>query len=273
MIIIAVSMYMEAEPFIKQLGLKKQEGYGRYQIFRNNRFLLVITGVGSIRSASAISYVFGRENIKKTDIVINVGICGGKKEVFSIGECIMCNKIIDNSSNKVFYPDMLYKHDFKETYITTFSRPNFDMTIDTDCADMEASGFYIAASAFIYQHNIHIIKIISDYMDGKIDNNLIKKNINDKAKPIIKWIIKRADNEDENMLILNHFESDLIKDIAQNLKISLTMKYELIKLSKNYKIRNKEVMNILNNYKDIKCREKKEGKKNFEEIRQKLIKF
>lgn len=274
MVYIVTALYIEAVPFIKKLDIKKKEGYGKYQVFKNEKFILVITGVGSINAAAGISYVFGKELINKNDIVINIGICGAKKDKFNIGDCVMCSKIIDKNTNKTYYPDILYKHPFKETNITTLDKAVFNEQVDSECVDMESAGFYIAVSAFVYQHNIHIIKIISDYMDGQIEKDTIKNIIEEKSDIIINWIKARAENADENIEILNKTELLEIKNISNRLKLTETMKHEFLKLCENYKIRNNEIINILNNYKNIEiCTHKKEGKRLFNEIRKQLIKF
>ena len=274
MVYIATAMYIEAVPFIKKLGLKKKEGYGKYQVFENEKFVLVITGVGSINAAAGISYVFGKELINKNDIVINIGICGADKEKFNIGDCVMCSKITDKNTNKTYYTDILYKYPFKETSITTFYEAVFDEQVNSECVDMESAGFYLAVSAFVYQHNIHVLKIISDYMDGQMEKDIIKNIIEEKSDIIINWIKEREENADKKIEILSKTEVLEIKNISNRLKLTETMKHEFLKLCKNYKVRNNEIVNILNSYKNVEiCTQKKEGKRLFNEIRQKLIIF
>ncbi len=274
MIYITTAMYIEAAPFIKKLGLKKKEGYGKYQVFKNEELILVITGTGIINAAAGISFVFGKELISKNDIIMNIGICGAKKDKFHIGDCIMCSKIIDKCTSKTYYPDILYKHPFKESSILTVYQSIYDEQIDSECVDMESSGFYTAVSAFVYQHNIHIIKIVSDYMNGKIEKDFIKNTIEEKSDIIINWIKERIENVDESIKILNHEEILTIKEISKVLKLTETMRHEFIKLCENYKVRNNDIISILNSYKNVEiCTQKREGKRLFNEIRQQLIKF
>lgn len=273
MLYIVTALYIEAEPFIKELRLKKKNGYGKYQVFKNENIVLVITGVGSIESASAISYIFGRENAKKEDIVINFGICAGNKNLFKIGDIILCNKITDFSTGKTYYPDILYKHQFLESEITTFPSVVTTDKQNIKCADMEAAGFYIAVSSFVFQHNIHIIKIISDYMDETVNKDAVSKVIKSNSDKIINWINNRNTSKTGEAEILNGNDISLINNIIDNLKLTQSMKYELIKLSQKYKIRNDIVSDKLELYIDIKSRNKKEGKILYDKIRSELAKF
>lgn len=77
-------MYLEAKPFIEQLELKKDLEFYKFQIFRNDKFALLITGVGKVKAAIAITYLFSLYRANDEDLLINIGVCGAKNQDISI---------------------------------------------------------------------------------------------------------------------------------------------------------------------------------------------
>ena len=79
MIYLCSSMYIEAEPFIKKLNLKKDTSVTKFQIFNNEDFMFIITGIGKIKSSIAATYMLTKYEPHESDIFINIGLCGAKR--------------------------------------------------------------------------------------------------------------------------------------------------------------------------------------------------
>lgn len=100
MIYIAVALGIEAKPIIDYFNLKRDNGIKKLQLFRSERITLIITGVGILKSAIALTHILSQMKIEENDIFLNIGICGAKNKKFKIGDVVMCNKIINSELQK-----------------------------------------------------------------------------------------------------------------------------------------------------------------------------
>lgn len=278
MIYIAVALTVEAKPLITYFKLKKDNEIKKYQVFKNEEITLIITGSGIMQGAIAVTYVLGNLDIGEEDIFVNLGICGAVKDSFSIGDIILCNKIINNCSKKNFYPDMLFKHKFKEGTLETFFQVVDEKMekekIKGEIVDMEGAGVCEAASLFFSQHQINIIKIVSDYLNtSKITAEKVMELVENKINKIADWLVERKKFNVGNKEIFTLKEKESIKKIEENLRLTESMYYEFLELIKYYKIQNKSIENIILKYSAIKIKDKREGKITFERIRKEIIEF
>ena len=278
MIYRAVALTVEAKPLITYFKLKKDNEIKKYQVFKNEEITLIITGSGIMQGAIAVTYVLGNLDIGEEDIFVNLGICGAVKDSFSIGDIILCNKIINNCSKKNFYPDMLFKHKFKEGTLETFFQVVDEKMekekIKGEIVDMEGAGICEAASLFFSQHQINIIKIVSDYLNtSKITAEKVMELVENKINKIADWLVERKKFNVGNKEIFTLKEKESIKKIEENLRLTESMYYEFLELIKYYKIQNKSIENIILKYSDIKIKDKREGKITFERIRKEIIEF
>lgn len=271
MIYICTSMYFEASPFIKNLNLKKDSKINKFEIFKNDEIILIITGVGKIKAAIAVSYLLSKYEPCASDLFINVGICGAKKDM-TIGNAYICNRIIENDTKKTFYPDMLFKHPFKEADVETCSNiVNSDKKLEGQLIDMEASGIYQAALVFFETHQIFFIKIASDYLEAKnLSQAVVIKLVEDKAQSIIAWINEIKLGFLYNKNILSKDEQEILNLAVENLKLSSTMENQLKQLLIYYKLQHGDIIGILNIYKAVECKSKNEGKRYFDKLKQEL---
>lgn len=277
MIFITTAMYCEASPLISSLRLKKDMVSKRFQVFSNDNITLIITGTGKVDSAIGTTYLLSQYKARSTDIYINIGICGKAQssDGFKIGDIIMCNKLIDYDSNKSFYPDIIFKHPFKEGILETFStviNKQMKLNFKGEIIDMEGTGAYKAAEKFLLQHKIYILKIVSDNLEHDSINSesvsmIIEKNIN----AIDNWIDYMGNINLEQKSILSQEEEQLKNMICSNLNLTTTMKYELSKLCRYYKIRGNNLFQFLKIISEVRFRSKNEGKLYFAKIRKKLI--
>jgi len=262
MIYISVALYMEAKPFIEKFKLKRILTESNFQIFENEKIKLIITGSGKVESAISSTYLLALFPPKKSDFFLNFGIAGGNKE-FSVGDIFLINKIRDDDTKKEFYPDMIFNHNFIENEITTFSLVQKE--ISSNLVDMEASSQFLTAKKFFNTSNIFFIKLISDF-SGMINRDEIEKLIEEKFPLIENFILSL--NEDYEEKVFNLDEEKLIERVSSYLFLTETLKHDLRKLLKSYKLRNKNIHPL----EDIKVKSvnKKEGKKLYEELKRKL---
>ncbi len=99
----------------------------------------------------------------KTDLLWNVGIAAGNAEKFGIGTCCICHKITEQTTNRTFYPELLFQHPFAEAEIQTRLIPAQKGIKEEVLVDMEAAGIYQAAQPFCQVHQLGFFKVVSDW--------------------------------------------------------------------------------------------------------------
>lgn len=269
------ALYYEAESIISQYKMKKVMEAAKFQAFKGQDEVLVISGIGALKSVVAATYLLDFFKYKENDIFINIGVCGGNREGCAEGDVFLCNKLIDSYNNKTFYPDILFKHPFKEGTLESFSETADSETVKNikfDVADQEGTFVYEAVSMFLKPHNIHIIKIVSDILNPEeVTPEKIKKLMEGNLPQIYSWVEKRENIEAEEEEVINKEEKGILMLLSENLHLTSAMNRELFKLSKQYKVRNGKFMDIINEYTEIKCQAKNEGKRIFGQIKNRLM--
>ncbi|RKD29545.1 hypothetical protein [Thermohalobacter berrensis] len=277
MIYITTAMYCEAKPFIKYLNLKRDNSIKKFQVFKNEQFVLIISGTGVISSSIATTYLLTEFNSKPSDTFINIGICGGKNKGLDKGEVVLCNKIIHHDTKRTYYSDIIFKHPFREGSLETFSNVvNKDMfsTIKGDIVDMEGAGTFKAASIFLPPHRIYCIKIVSDFLDSEsLTKEEISKLLENKVPLISKWIKEIEDAYSLSYKIFTDEEEKVLEIVTKNLKLTITMEYKLRELAKYYKIHSKDLIEVIKPFLNITSKTKKEGKDYFERLKKRLSPF
>lgn len=198
MLYITTALYLEASPFIKEFGLKKNRAHTRFEVFESEDITLVITGVSELQAAIALTYVFTIKNPTAADCLLNFGFCGSLIKEFTLGELVLCNKLISQGSSRACYPDLPPRHPFQEasilsskTIITKELTPSLTASPRTELIDMEAYGIYQAALHFLSQHQMFFLKMVSDYPN----EGLSAKDVTARApallaegiRPLLSW--------------------------------------------------------------------------------------
>ncbi|MGB9857508.1 MAG: purine phosphorylase [Dictyoglomaceae bacterium] len=277
MIFFITAFHSEAKPLIEYFGLKKLQELSKFQIFSNADLLLIVSGEGIIRSAIATTFLLTKFSAMDKDIALNIGICGARRKELSKGDVLLCHKIINHHSKRVFYPDILVNHQMKEADLESFFFPVrediFTDEIEGDVVDMEGAGFFEAASSFLPPHNIHCIKIVYDFLiyeriDSQEVINLINKSI-----PFIENFIN-ALSELNLKFCINIFKEEKLKEIVEKLKNSLhlttSMTYQLERYLKSYIIRHENLPEEISEFFNVNVKSKKEGKEYFEKLKKLL---
>jgi adenosylhomocysteine nucleosidase len=174
MIYIITALFAEALPLIKHFSLKKISHYARFPVYAGEKFFLIVSGVQKINSAVSIAYCLGNQKPTGSQIV-NIGIAGCSINRFPIGTLFLIHKVIDLSTSKEFFPDILLDHGLPEADLTTSDIPIFRTSAienpffqsPTTLVDMEASGFMQSARLYFSSHQISILKLVSDYLQEK----------------------------------------------------------------------------------------------------------
>lgn len=181
MIYIVVALMAEASVLIDMLDLK-QSSSKPFPIYKNQNILIILSGIGSINSSIATSYLLFKHPAPKK--IINFGIAGSHSNI-EVGELKRVKKIVDLCSNKIYH-----LHCGEVSISTSQKEIDSSNRIKTDLADMESSGFYLAAKKFIDERRIEIYKIVSDHFEPNLVDRsavemLVKKNFEKISKVLI----------------------------------------------------------------------------------------
>ncbi len=163
---IVTALISEAQPIIEFLNLTKKEDKN-FPIFTNHNTMLIVSGIGKINSAIAVTY------IKPTNKIINIGICGSSTH--EIGNLYKIKKIIDKNSQKV-----VHLNPNGETLTCVDTPQNNPSLFKNTLVDMESFGFFQAARKFVDKENILLYKIVSDKISDTI---LTPKEVHDLITP------------------------------------------------------------------------------------------
>lgn len=291
MILITTALYCEARPFIQYCRLKKDTSFTRFQVFRNEEILLLITGTGAMQAAIGTAATGSLISPSKQDIFLNVGVCGSGQKGVSTGTVFLGNKIVDAVTGRCFYPDLLYSHPFKEGTILTCPAvvnkvPDGTSEVKStftevsnppgNCLiDMEAAGFYQAASCFYKPHRMFFIKIISDHLDtSDITPEAVTQIIRSPLPEIMGWIGGIQKELLNSPVLFTPEEEEYISEIAPALQLSVSMEQQLRQVLKYVKLKDGGFTGRLSEFlqdKPLPCKTKTEGKKYLEQIKKMLL--
>lgn len=185
MIYVMTALYQEAHGFIRELELKKNTAYAPFEVFDNESagIRLVVTGVGEIAAAAATAAVCARDGADAAEFLVNIGCCAaaesaaggcepadrdmdsgyGAAHAAQIGDLYVCHKITEQATGKTFYPDILYRHPWKERELVTGMQPLQRAAAHGALYDMEAAAVYQAGIRFFSPDRMLFLKVVSDF--------------------------------------------------------------------------------------------------------------
>lgn len=157
-ICIITALPAESRVFIDALKLKPILDHG-WRLYGNSEYLLLQTGIGKLKAASAVSALLhSRVNIRA---IINAGIAGGTGK---IGEIFLAHQVKDQGTGEKWYPHLPPQRivdSISTSNVETLDKPSSEYQAGT-LFDMEASGIISAASNYLTTDAIQFIKVISD---------------------------------------------------------------------------------------------------------------
>lgn len=306
MIYIVTAMYAEAHTLITYFHLKKEISQTHFQVFLNKEanLCLIITGTGSVPAAAAVSSICTEYAAGCGDFLLNVGVCAqiqtnkqhtiqtffapddnnGKAEHdCQQGKIFLCSKIKEQITGKTFYPDILYRHPFTEAPIVTGAKPykNAEQmeTEDTACYlyDMEAAAIYQAGSYYLGPHQMSFLKIVSDNGNtGEVTSAqieyLVEKNKTNIADyiSVLQMIVRNEDRDD----IFQSITQPELEKLCCDMHCSKTMSESVRQYIRYCILSGADYASAIEKmYRNGKlpCKDKREGKKCFEELKEQLL--
>lgn len=286
MVYIFTALYCEAQIFIRQFNLAKNPENTWFQEFNNaaSGIRLTVTGVGELAAASAVSSICSVYRPTDADLLLNIGICAHTDKKDGI---FLCNKLIELATGKTFYPDMLYRHDFREGAIVTGMLPwnaeenSASFLADTPDGilyDMEAAAVYQAGIHFFSPHQMMFLKIVSDNgrptAFSKEQAALLMQQYQD---CITDYIMRTAAITQEHSYRKNELyqgEQQLFETFCADLHCSKAMRDSMRQYIRYLALSDVNYIGMIRDMYEKKllpCKDKKEGKRRFEEFKKRLF--
>lgn len=282
MIYIFSAFYAEVKNIIDHYGLKKEKSPEtvRFDVFANDSIRLVITGVGEINVAAAVSNIGGAYGISPDDEILNVGCGAGFSNETCLGSIFLGNKLTEQMTGRTFYPDMLMKTNLMECEIVTVTRV-LNEGCDSVVYDMEAAAVYQAAAFFVGPHRMHFIKLVSDAGE-RIDQSKITELFalqEEKICGYIDMLLSACADKasiDENAKGKNTVAESVcnIDRLISDMRCSKVMGDQLAQLIKYCRLSGIDYKAVLDEYYTkgmLPCESKREGKKCLFELKQRLL--
>lgn len=154
-----VALPCEAKPLIEHFKLKKELSIHAFSIYRNAHLSLTVTGVGKSAMAAGVAYSLTLFPSPALPVLLNIGIAGHRTQ--TLGSVLAADKIIDQDSERNYYPQLVATPPCATHTIITVSRPQMEYPGES-LYEMEAAAFYETAIRFSSSELIQCIKIISD---------------------------------------------------------------------------------------------------------------
>lgn len=274
MIYIFSAFYAEAKNIIDHYGLKKEKSpeMVRFDVFANESIRLVITGVGEINAAAAVSNIGGAYGISPDDEILNVGCGAGFSSDICLGSIFLGNKLTEQMTGRTFYPDMLMKANFRECEIVTVARV-LNEGCDSVVYDMEAAAVYQAAAFFVGPHRMHFIKLVSDAGD-RIDQSKITELFALQEDKICGYIDRLLSACADKAPMDDTQSSWNMDRLICDMRCSKVMGDQLAQLIKYCRLSGIDYKAVLDEYYTnglLPCESKREGKKCLFELKQRLL--
>lgn len=161
---LVVALPAEARPLVDRFKLKRLAVRHPYTIYLDDSTALIVTGIGKLSSAMAVSYLAGLSaslaQPRSPSVWLNVGIAGHATE--SIGSRYLAHTIYDEESAESWHPTFAFHVKQPLARVHTVGHPVEDYLDEATLYDMEAAGFYRAARRLTTRELIHCYKIVSD---------------------------------------------------------------------------------------------------------------
>ncbi|ETP73499.1 hypothetical protein UYO_0436 [Lachnospiraceae bacterium JC7] len=263
MVFIFTALYPEAKPLIKMFGLKKRADMTRFQQFVPEEYLklmagadgedsgdskgrrirpemvLTITGVGPINASAAVSSVLTEYDAGSADQLLSLGTAAmlhkhDGKELF------LLNKLLDQNSDRCFYPDMLVETAIPEASVVTGSQVLTERAVmfldmaagDYELYDMEAAAVYQAAAFYVGPHQQSFLRVVTDsgISEDVSDVKILAAHVTDSVERNVEQILDYVEKlreisakEEERMDILGVPEKKAVEKVIRDAHFSKVM--------------------------------------------------
>jgi len=229
-----VAFIQEARPLIAHYRLQPIKGKHPFTIYAGDGFMLIVSGLGKLAAAAAVGYLQALTLDDGPKAWLNIGIAGHHR--LEIGQGFIAHRIQDWATGRAYYPPQILPVAGNTSDLITVDQPERDYSADSGY-DMEASGFYPAATRTSTAEFIQSYKVVSDHPQhpvGKITKAIVTKHIAHRMDEIVPLISTlQAAIADYRKL---HAPSPHFEKIVQRWHFTATQKTQLKQLLRRMQV-------------------------------------
>lgn len=159
---IVTALTAEARPITRHFGLELVSNEP-FRLYRGDGIELIVSGVGSAASATAVGYLAGGSP-RRPRGWLNVGIAGHRDA--PIGSARLAAKVVQVPTGRSWYPPAVFDPPCPGATVRTVDEVELEPTDDA-LYEMEAAGFYEEALHFATAELIQVLKVVSDNRDHR----------------------------------------------------------------------------------------------------------
>ena len=231
-----IALRAEAKPLIDALNMKLVENKSLFPIYANEEtgHALVISGMGSIKSAAAATFLKTYLKINDYSAWINLGIAGFFKG--PIGDIYQANKVVLKESGAAFFPGLRLSKQIPSAILFTARKPENGYK-EKVLYDMEAAGFCEMVPSFSCNELTYVIKIVSDTPNASsslITKHLVRELIEKQLSTILDIIAEieiLVEEEKKRLSIPNE-----VIEFEKRFKFTETNKYKFREIYRKWKV-------------------------------------
>lgn len=160
-----VALPSEAQPLIRHFKLT-QLADKPFRFYARDDISLIVSGMGSLLSATAVGYLGGSQDATAT-CWINVGTAGHHSR--AIGELIVAGRVQDQRTQDWWYPGFCVDADADTAELVSVEQPMREFPQGDYCYDMEAAAFMLAVHRISGSDWACVIKVVSDNAASGLD--------------------------------------------------------------------------------------------------------
>jgi adenosylhomocysteine nucleosidase len=162
---VVCALASEAQALIEHYRLKPARERP-LRVFGDHDMRVVISGVGSFASATAVGFAAGLQDARHDDIWLNLGIAGHRSQ--QLGTPMLAARISHHGRDSAWYPSLLFTLPCAVAELITHDRAVIDYPPNA-LVDMEAAGFMTATSRIASGDLLGVLKIVSDNAESGLD--------------------------------------------------------------------------------------------------------
>jgi nucleoside phosphorylase len=177
-----IALPAEARPLNHHFGLIRDNSLSPFPLYRNANLALAISGVGCNSAYRTACWLNTHIRTPQRCGWLNIGIAGHPSR--PIGQAVLAREIRDDTGTGRWLAHLPTVSSWDSDLLISRSEPESDYPCEA-LYDMEAAGFFRAASRFAPPGLIHSLKIISDNrehpatgLSGKQVSCLIREQLN-----------------------------------------------------------------------------------------------
>ncbi len=281
MLLIVTALRKEADLFISSLHLTRDMQSGAFPVFVGDSIALIISGTGKLRAAIAATHLLSRPEIAVEETFLcNFGFCGSMDQALPPGSLVTVPKVSDADTGRDYYPDypLSMPDSIARACTLCVTRPMgsegisiFEKHPDAQICDMESAGIMESAGRFLSTRRVLILKIVSDMLNPVIpDLSVLDRYLLNNAATVLD-ILRAADlSTADSMETSDTRLFRLIEPLSIRLRLTARMEKQLVETARLAILGGAAVEDLLDASEFIEPADKRERKKDFEQILRRL---